>query len=639
MITDVAITPDGAHVVYARRTIERERYRSRLWRVSTSGGRPEPLTTADANDTAPAISPDGRTLLFCSDRSGGPDPAPAAQLWSMPLGGGEPTRLTDLEGGAGAGRWSPDGRTIAFAAPSGEDRFIVGDRADPVARRITSITWRLDGVGVRDQHTSVWLVPASGGRAVRVTAPGFEASGVTWSPDGARLGFLADRSPRIASIELPQAWWIPAGPDPGRPRRLGSLAGSVAACSWGPGGDLVLVGCDEPRVTWAASAELRAYLAVRGQTRRLAPDLDRPVSISVYGDLIVPVDEVPAIAWVDDDAFVAVVSDRGRVHPWRFGLDGSAERLADGDVVVTGLAAAAGRVVAVANRGADPGEVVEVRDGGLRRITRDGARWFGPFRPQVRSATLPHPDGHEVDVLAVPARGGRRSPVVLDIHGGPNAAFPPTPWLEMVALADAGIAVVATNPRGSASYGRAFTSATEGAWGTIDVSDLFLALAWAVAEGFADPERQGVMGLSYGGFMTSWLLGQHPGRFRAGVAENPVTDLVGFYGTSDIGTALDDARTLHGIATPWQGLDAMVAASPYVRAHRNTAPLLLLVSEEDRRCPPGQSELAFAIGTSLGRTVEMVRYPQEFHAMFVAGRPDRRVDRLERIVDWFGRHL
>jgi dipeptidyl aminopeptidase/acylaminoacyl peptidase len=229
--------------------------------------------------------------------------------------------------------------------------------------------------------------------------------------------------------------------------------------------------------------------------------------------------------------------------------------------------------------------------------------------------------------------------VVLDVHGGPNAAFPPTPWIEMVTLADAGIAVVYANPRGSSSYGRAFTSATEGGWGAIDASDQFLALEWAVAEGLADPERQGVMGLSYGGFMTNWLLGHHPGRFKAGVSENPVTDLVGMFATSDIGTSIDDAQMLRGVATPWRGLDAMVAASPFVHVHRSQAPLLLLVCEEDRRCPPSQSELVFAIGTSLGRRVEMVRYPGESHMMFVGGRPDRRVDRLDRIVDWFGRHL
>lgn len=637
MLTDLAITPDGTQVVYARRTIEGGRYRSRLWRAPISGGRPEPLTTADASDSAPAVSPDGRTLLFVSDR--GPQEGGSPQLWTMPMDGGEPTPLTSLAGGAGPGLWSPDGRRIAFVAPSGEERFVVGDRDDPTARRITAITWRLDGVGVRDQHASAWIVPARGGVPARLTDPAFEVSGVAWSPDGTRVGFLADRTEPITTLEMPQAWWLPSSETPGRPRPLASLPGFVAAVSWGPRGDLVVVGCDEADVTWAASAELRAFSVRASRSRRLAPHLDRPVGMSTYGDLIAPGDQVPGIVWVGDDSFVAVVSDAGRCHPWRFGLDGSAEPLADGDLVVTALAAAAGRVVAVANVEAGPGEVVEVRDGALRRLTRDGARWFGPFRREPRNATLTHPDGHTVEVWGFPGRGRRRAPVVLDVHGGPNAAFPPVPWLEMLALADAGIAVVAANPRGSASYGRAYTSATEAGWGAVDATDLFLALDWAVGEGFADPDRQGVMGLSYGGFMTNWLLGRHPGRFRAGVSENPVTDLVAMFGTSDIGTLIDAARALPAVATPWQGLEAMVAASPFVHAHRNQAPLLLLVSEEDRRCPPGQSELIFAIATRLGHPVEMIRYPGEPHELFVVGRPDRRVDRLERIVDWFGRHL
>ena len=638
MITDVAISPDGQKVVYARRTIEGNTYRTRLWRVPYAGGRAERLTTADANDGSPAISPDGRTLLFVSDRSSEGTKDHPAQLWTMPLGGGEPARLTDLAKGAGPGRWSPDGRRIAFLAPSGEDRFIVGEHEDPIARRIIEYTWRLDGVGVRDQHTSAWVVAARGGRARRMTDPSYEVSQVAWSPDGERVGFLADRRTPITTIEEPQAWWVRAA-EPSPPRSLASLPGEIGAIAWGPDGALVVIGSDEPDQTWAASTELRAFAVERGRARRLAPDLDRPLAQTSYGDLLAGAPDVVPPVWLDDRSVCALVSDRGRIHPWRIGLDGSAERLAAGDMVATGLAASAGRVVVVANEGANAGEVFAAEDGRLRRLTRNGSRWWGPFRREPRNVTLTHPDGHDVEVWALPARGRRRAPAVLDIHGGPNASFPPTPWTEMVALADAGISVVYANPRGSASYGRSYTSATEGGWGRIDASDQFLAVDWAVAEGIADPERLGVMGLSYGGFMTNWLLGRHPGRFKAGVSENPVTDLLGMFGSSDVGTMIRASRAIGGGGVPWDGLDDMIAGSPFTELHRNEAPLLLLVCEEDRRCPPEQSELIFAMLKHLGRAVEMVRYPAESHVMFIIGRPDRRVDRLERIVGWFRHHL
>ena len=137
--------------------------------------------------------------------------------------------------------------------------------------------------------------------------------------------------------------------------------------------------------------------------------------------------------------------------------------------------------------------------------------------------------------------------------------------------------------------------------------------------------------------MTNWLLGNHPGRFAAAVSENPVLDLFSFYGESDYGFLV----TEHAPESPSRGAaySSVFDRSPSARLHRNTAPLLLLQSEGDLRCPAGQTDIAFTPLRRLGQTVEMVRYPDEFHLTLSIGRPDRRVDRLERIVDWFERYL
>ena len=342
--------------------------------------------------------------------------------------------------------------------------------------------------------------------------------------------------------------------------------------------------------------------------------------------------------WLDERTIVALAADRGAAHPYRFGLDGSVERLAGGDeVVCTSIAAGGGRVAVVASVDG-PGEVFAVEEGRLRRLTTGGSRWFGPFRRTPERVAVPHPDGHEIDGWLLRARGSRRpGRLVIDVHGGPHASFGPVPWLEMVALADAGIHVLWTNPRGSTSYGEKFARTTDGAWGDADGDDLQRVVAWAVKQGLADPARIGVMGLSYGGFMTNWLLGHAPGVFAAGVSENPVTDMLGEYASSDFGRIIGTLAA--GMDRPWDDIPAFLERSPWVQIHRNESPLLLLQSEADLRCPPGQSEMVFTILRSLGRTVEMVRYPDESHVLLLNGRPDRRVDRIERIVDWFTRHL
>jgi dipeptidyl aminopeptidase/acylaminoacyl peptidase len=147
----------------------------------------------------------------------------------------------------------------------------------------------------------------------------------------------------------------------------------------------------------------------------------------------------------------------------------------------------------------------------------------------------------------------------------------------------------------------------------------------------------GVFGLSGGGYMTTWLIGHFPGRFAAAVSENPVTDFVSMYAGSDLTSYFDDRFV--GVGQLPENIDAFLRHSPFMQIHRNTAPVLLLQCEGDLRCPPTQSEMAFAILRSRGVNVEMVRYPQESHFLAGYGRPDRRVDRMERIVDWFERYL
>jgi dipeptidyl aminopeptidase/acylaminoacyl peptidase len=630
MIQGIALSPDGETIVYTRRSIEKGVYRSRLWRVPFGGGRPEQLTSADANDGRPRFSPDGRALAFISDRK---DDKP--QAWTIPLGGGEPRVLAELPDGIGAVEWSPDGASVLLVAPSGDQRFVVGKKDDPVARQIRDYVWRVDGAGVRDQNAAVWVAPAGGrGTPRRVTRSGFNVEQAFWSPDGSRIGFLADTRPDLVEAEIPQAWSIPVGG--GRERPLGSLPGGVWSATWDrPAFVAVGITRADP-MGWE-----RLVLHVK-EGRVLSPIDDgleeETVAPATYGDLVDPEGEGAAPVWLDDRTIAAIVSRRGRQHVYSFGTDRTIAALTEGDVVCSALAASAGHVAVVANLDAGPGDVYAVEPGRrLRRVTTDGARWFGPFRREVEQVVARHPEGHEVEGWLLRARGKQKAALVLDVHGGPYAAHSPVPWLEMLCLSDAGFHVLWTNPRGSSGYGENFGRAVAGAWGVADSSDQLLLVDRLIRRGLTDRKRVGIMGLSYGGYMTHRLLGHAPGRFAAAVSENPVTDLIAEFGAADFGT--DIGKTATGMKLPSDSFQAWLDGSPYTKIHLNHAPLLLLQSDQDLRCPPVNSELPFAILKSLGREVEMIRYPQESHIMFIIGRPDRRVDRLERIVGWFRQHL
>jgi dipeptidyl aminopeptidase/acylaminoacyl peptidase len=630
LLQQVALSPDGAWAAYSRRTIEKDQYRSRLWRVPLGRGRPEQLTSADANDLAPQFSPDGQSLLFLSDRTDGFQP------WILPLGGGEPRRVGELEGPVRLATWSPDGQTLLLLAPSGENRFVVGDPEKPLARTIGDLTWRLDGVGLRDQFTSAWTMPARGGRATRVTDPGYEVTDAGWSANGRRILFLADLGDGAGVIEFPQLHSVAASG--GRPRLMAGLKGYILSLGASPLGRIALVGVDrEDPVGWESET---LFLVDNGQARPLGAELDRPIGNRTFSDVLELGDSLmPRPRWLDDDTVVALVSDRGGSRPYRFPLEGRPEPLLDDpELVCSALAVGGGRVVVIAAQPGSAGEVCEVLHGRIRPLTRDGARWLAPHRIEPQRISVRRRGHPAIDAWFVPAKGRRRrAPLVLKIHGGPHSAYGPVPFTETLALAHAGFNVLYANPQGSAGYGEEFAHALTGKWGELDSPEQLAAVDWAVREGLADRDRVGVLGLSYGGFMVNWLLGHHPGRFAAAVAENPVTDLVAHFGTCDFATWV--GPTAVGARFPHEDPDAYRNGSPATLIHRNKAPLLLLQAEADLRCPADQAEIVFGILRGLGREVEYVRYPDEFHLLVASGRPDRRVDRLERIVDWFDRYL
>ena len=632
-IQHLSLAPDGETVVYSRRVIEDGTYRTNLWLVRWSGGEPRQLSRASANDTRPTHSPDGRSIAFLSDRGGREQP------WILPLDGGEPRLAADIPGKAKSVSWSPDGTRLLVVAPSGVERLSVGDPADPTARVINDFAWRLDAFGLRNQYASAWVASLDGGAPTRVTPEEWEVLDARWMPDGRSIAVVADAEPEAGMRRLTEraaAWRLDIDA-PGEPELLAELPGGVVAVRPAPDGSRVaVVGKDYPRQpSWADN---HLYVTRDGEPRRLGADLDRPVGNVTTGDLLVRGSGV-SCEWLSDGKIVAQVGDEGRTVPYRFDVStGEATPLLAEDVVSNSLAVAGNRLAMVATDRGRPTEVYAVEDGAMRRVTSDGSDWLEPFRRDPVRCRINHPDGHEVETWLIEGREAPKpGPVVIQIHGGPHAAHGPTPWLEMLALADSGFHVLYPNPRGSSGYGEDFAKAIHGRWGEVDGSDHLCLVDWAVEAGLADPERVGVMGLSGGGYMTTWLLGHHPGRFRAGVSENPVSNWVSWYGGSDLAGYTDERFV--GIGRLPEDIDAFLTASPFMAIHHNTAPLLLLQAEGDLRCPPEQSEILFAILRSRGAPTQLVRYPDEPHFLAGIGRPDRRVDRLRRIVGWFQEHL
>ena len=654
------LAPDGSFAIVSRRIARGNAYASNLYLVPVAAARgrgavpaSRQLTRGTARDMRPAISPDGTRVAFTRCASGDDD----AALLVLAIDGGEADqRTTGL--GVGEIAWSPDGRWIAFTSEAGPQRLIVGSTADgqkPLARHVTRLDWRYDEMGYLDRRSQLHVVRASGGgRARQLTDVEGGVSDITWRPDGGALAFTADPRPDADRHARTSIWEVPFD---GRrrggtveARELMSLEGPVRAPAYSPSGRLIAgVGVDDPDGFDDIAPTL--YVGpVDGSAPAvpLAPDLDRPVGCWIDTDLTGwQAASRPGPTWAGESAIVALVSDRARSHPWRFPLDpatgrpaGDPVRLADGDAAAVSLAVAGGTITVTATRGTRPPELYEVQpDGALRRLTTLGSAWTNRLAwPDMRRVLAPGPGGPIETWIASPAGAGDTPlPTIVDIHGGPLGAWAPAPSIEVVLLCARGYRVVLPNIRGSATYGRDWIRPQLGDWGGVDAADVHAALDHAIAIGLADPERLGALGLSYGGFMVNWLVGTTD-RFRAAVSENGVTNQVSAWAHSDEGP--EYCRTARmGDATTPEGVEQLWRQSPLRHVANVHTPLLMLQAEADRRCPPADNEQYFVALRWLGREVEYVLYPEEFHVYQASGRPDRRIDRMTRMLDWFDRFI
>jgi dipeptidyl aminopeptidase/acylaminoacyl peptidase len=492
---------------------------------------------------------------------------------------------------------------------------------------------------VRRSH--LWVVPVrEGARPRQLTSGDYDVLHPAWSPDGRHIAFAADRGPDATITPRLQVWSVGIGGRP-RVRELAGLAGDADWPSWSPDGrHLAFVGTDVEDPPDDVPPALWVMDLPSGTPRNLTRALDRPVGDWAWSDLL-QAEEVAAPAWIDDRSMAVIVGDRGRGIPYRVTLDAKATPMVDRELRIgaAGIAAAGGRVAVSAAIDGRAGEVWAIEDGQVRQVTPEGSAWQRRFPTvEIEELELKGPAGKIHAWLASPAAAGRgRLPTVLHLHGGPTGSWAPGGTLDAMALCGAGYRVLMPNIRGSATFGAAWVRALSARWATADAEDALAAIDGLVARGLADPKRIGVMGLSYGGFLTQWLIGVGD-RFAAAASENGVANQASAWANSYFGVhynrraGLGDPLTDEGFAALWR-------TSPLRNARSVRTPLLMLQAEEDRICPASDNEQLFTALKVLGREVEYILYPEEHHEMKSHGRPDRRIDRMERILAWFDRHL
>ncbi len=624
-VSAVEIAADGKAVVFVRQEINKETMKreSRIVVQSLVDGDAVDMVTGDS---APRLSADGKSLAFL--RSGEDD---KKQVWVMPVGGGDARQVTRLPDGVKGMAWSPDGSAFVVVSRVDPDRVEEGEEKMPRTQVARRVRYRDDEGGWRgDAFSQLFLVDAVTGEATQITGGEGDHGSPVWSPDGRRIAFVTDC---IEGRDFVRGSAVHVVDKTGGRSQCWSQGLSRAeSVAWSPDGERLVVAGSHDADVWDSR---QSWLFVLEEDE---------VPVCVAGDVYTVVQPLVPRCWTPEDGILFIGDREGESFLCRVNPDDPSleiEVVGGGGQVCTGLSVdrSGAFVSMVMSSPVCPGDVV-VMDVGAKRqraVTAVNAE-FLEVHPGARVEKLVFDRGGEkiqARVLFPQDFDETRSyPLVLDIHGGPNGRFSDSYDVTHQILAGAGYIVLAVNPRGSSSYGPEFLKAVLGDWGGEDFLDLMAGVDLLCERPYVDADRLGVHGYSYGGFMSSWIVG-HDHRFKAAVIGAPCINLHSMYGTSDIGVSFGENQWRGSVL---ENVEALVERSPLTYASEVQTPVLLMHGEEDYRCPIEQAEQFFVALRRQGKTVEFVRFPKSSHGFRRSGHPALHVEYLDRMLSWLGRY-
>ncbi len=631
VVHDPRVSPDANAVAYVHREADRERdtYRAGLRVVQFDGGPERVLTDGPVVDHSPRWSPDGRWIAFVSNRSG------TDQLWVVGASEGGPHSLTALPGGVSVPAWSPAGRRLAFMS-----RLPGPSTSHPTApgvHVITRLKYKTDRTGLWDGkyahlHVLEFDSHGSASASVAITHGEHDVQFPAWSPDGARLAFLANPSPDADESATLDVWTVDLRG--GTPSRVTQIPGPKAGLTWSPDAAyLAYAGHEDPSGGYHATWGLWTVPAAGGSPRRVTHN-DVGFGDRMLTDLF-GFDWAAGPLWAGDGRLYALANVRGATHLLAVTPEtGAIETVSPGDWHVYAFDVRDEIVVWAA---ASPTRAPALYAGPPSRSIAEPNHWLEEVQmPTPEAFVVRSPDGVECEAWLLLPRGAQDPhPLILHVHGGPHAQYGYSFMHEFQVLAASGFAVLYANPRGSTGYGDKFAGASRRAWGQGDFADLMAAVDYLKGDPRVDLDRLGITGGSYGGFMTNWIIAQTD-RFKAAVADRSLSNLVSFMGTSEI------AQTF-GICeldrVTYEAPVHHLASSPLTFADRIRAPLLILHSERDQQTPIEQAEQLYLALKLRQHPVEFVRFEDETHELSRSGRPSRRLVRLYHLLRWFDRYL
>jgi dipeptidyl aminopeptidase/acylaminoacyl peptidase len=617
----VVPSPDGTQVAVvvgeAVTEGERSEWVTQIHVAAADGSGSRQLTRGDKSSSDPRWSPDGKAIAFLSSRNG------KANIWRIDVGGGEAEMITDEKGGISAFDWSPDGTAFAFVMR--DPKTDAEEKADKEKR-----DWRTIDEDVKLNR--LYVVPIAKGpdgkRTARLlTREPRSVNDLSWSPDG--------RSTVVDHQKAPAADYWPSGDlaivsvADGAVRPLAATSRAEDEAVYSPDGKLIAFTVSDDPPGWAGDTRVHVVAAEGGTPRPLATTPDSQPVI---------------LGWSSDGRQVLVSETQGlRGRVMALPVDGSPAVAIETPASVTApslnrTGTAIGFAVQDFDRAPEPYVARLAATLAPTHVATVQPAFTAPLG-RSEPITWTSADGRAIEgILTYPVdyKAGTKVPLLLVIHGGPAGVFvrgftgTPSPY-PIAAFAARGYAVLRANPRGSSGYGKAFRYANRSDWGGGDYRDLMSGVDKVIAMGVADPERLGVMGWSYGGYMTSWVVTQTK-RFKAASAGAAVTNLMSFTGTADIPSFVPD----YFGGEHWDRFEAWRTHSAMFNVKGVTTPTLIQHGEADVRVPISQSYEFYNALKRHGVTTRLTVYPRQPHG-FVE--PKMTLDAARANLEWFDRFV
>ncbi len=670
-IGDPQISPDGSQVAFVRITVneKKEGYNTAIWSVATATNELRQLT-AGPGDTSPQWSPDGKLLAFIRtvEKDNKKEPP---QVFILPSNGGEAWQLTKLPKGASRPAWSPDGKTLAFNSTTNAQDLLAdackkgkekdkskcppADQHKPDIHVVTRAVYRLNGAGYLDfSHPNhIWSIvvppnPQDLPEPKQLTTGDFSEQDIEWAPDGSKIYFISTRD--LEPYYRPQqnaVYSVPAGG--GNITEVTKLSpGMLHSISVSRDGKrMAFLGTlSEPPRSFSQDNLWVVDLAPGATPRNLTKDYDWDIGGDILGDMEPPRGAGGSqLIWTPDGkGIITVVAKQGRANLERIDAEsGQVTPITTGDRAVTGYAATRDRAHIVAEVstpiilndlyltdpiGTRPKRLTEINQKLFSQLnlTPPEEIWYSTFDGKRIQGWVQKPPDFDKN---------KKYPLILNIHGGPHAAYGWVFFHEMLWMAAKGYVVLYPNPRGSTSYGEAFGNIIQYRYPGDDFKDLMAGVDFLIKRGYIDEQHMGVTGGSGGGLLTNWVVG-HTGRFAAAVAQRDIGSWAAWWYADDF--TLFQPNWFR--KPPFEDPEDYAARSPITYIGNVKTPLMLILGDADYRTPPaaGGEEMFRALKYRHIPTV-MVRFPRESHELSRSGEPWHRVERLHHIVNWFDLYL